>query len=324
MHGALEDLVAVRLLAVVAEPLAVVGEQHEQPAPLRRAQRFDHARELVVDERHLAAVAVDRVLRVAVQELGRRVVGLVAVEVVHEDEAAPPAGRPLQQAERRVGDRLRVALAEARRAGRPRGGIMALEPARGRTPRRAAGADDRSRRVAVVEDRRERRHVAPQRERGVVVQRELRREPAREDGRVRRQRERHVRVRLLEGAAGLHQRVERRRRRAHPAFAAHRVVAQGVDRDERDVGRVVRRRRGAAPAAEPTRPRIRGGERHGEEPRGEEERARRSAAGRGGVGGWHAADCRRRRARRRAGAHFSAARSSSHRSRHSLPPSRAS
>ena len=236
---------AVRVLAVLAERLAVVARDHDEGAVVQLpfAETREEAPDRRVDARDLAVV---RILREALLVRGRRVVRVVRVVEVHPDEHRP-GGAAVEPGERTGDDLAAAPLLRRVRVGavlaRPEARVVDVEAAVEAGSDRPLRVEDHrahERGRAVAGELQQRREVGDrrrQREAEVLhpVERRVR---AGEDRGVRDGRHRRLRVRALEhdGLAG--ERVERGRE-ALPRRAEepHTVGAHGVERDEHDVGR---------------------------------------------------------------------------------------
>ena len=248
---------AVLVLAVGAEPLAVIGQHHDRGPPRRPRllERGDQLPDEVVGERDLAAVGV---AGVALAERRRGCVGRVRVEQVDPGEERPAAvlGQPV----RRVRGGLRPRPLAAPRAGVvvPQVVVEQLEPLP--QPEQARGGErgdeGRGRPAAPAQLLGQRGDVVRQPEAGVVAHAVRRRVEPREDRGVGRRRQRDGgpgarHARPLRG-----QRVQVRRGHRGGAVARDVVGAQRVERDQQqrvDPARGGPGRAGAAAAGETPR-----------------------------------------------------------------------
>jgi hypothetical protein len=227
----------VRRLAVVPERLAVIARDHDpRRAAGATANTFDEARERIVHVGHLLVVT-----RVAAAAMARRgLVRIVRIEQVHPDEESPLAV-PGEPRERRidnfVGPSLGVAFLALARAAR-HAVVVEREPA-GETERvieRIPADERRGRRTGVRERLGHGRHLWGQRVADVVPHPVLLRPEAREQARVRGQRQRRRRVHGREAEAVLGQAHEARHRTARDDA----IRAQRVDRNQQHGGRHAR------------------------------------------------------------------------------------
>ena len=226
------------VLAVVAEALAVVGEKNDERAVVEaaRLQKRDEAPHDLVGGRDLAVVGA---LRVAALEGLRRLVRRVRLVEMEEGEhglAGRSPGDPgLQPALRLASPALHL---PDRLAGRRRLDRVVPEGEPARDARRMIEHDrgDRpARRVAARGQKlgeRRVRGVEPVAD--VVAHAVLERKQARQQRDVRRQRQRHVRNRVLEDERVLRERVERGRLDAAVAVGREMIRAQRVHGDQED------------------------------------------------------------------------------------------
>jgi hypothetical protein len=231
----------VRPLAVLSEPLSVIGgDGDEQPPDRPRARGRQDAAEARVRVGDLALVRAARE-RLALRR--GRVVRSVRVVEVHPREERPRlladpglgGGRDLAAAPLGLqdGGALHVALDAV---------VVAVEAAREtEAPVQHVRADERAGRVpARLQHGRERPGLRGEHVRPVVVHAVVRRLQPGEDRRVGRQGQRHRRPGVLHHEALGRQRVDLRRPARTRAVDAHPVGAQRVDRDQEDARRRLR------------------------------------------------------------------------------------
>ena len=256
---------AVRLLAVLAEALAVVGgDEHERAGEgARLLEPPQQPRELLVDERDLAVVR--RIGEARGEARGRLVRRVRVVVVDPQEERAAVRGRvhpPQDGVRRRVGEALDV-----QRAAR----VVALRQVVVVHVEGAVEAEAAVQREARHERRRAVArlaevlgggpHVRRQRVTSVVPDAVGEGHRPGEDRRVRGSRERHVRDRGREAGAPCGEAVEGRRQCGRAPVAADVVGPQRVDRDQQHVRPAAGRRGGRTGGRRPPA----GGQRqHGE------------------------------------------------------------
>ena len=262
-------------LAVIAEALAVIRQQHDEGLVVEAAaaERRHQASHQLVGVRNLPVVG--RVLRKA----RRRRVGRVRLVQVHEQEE--PRRRPRVEPSIHGRDgvgaiALDVAEGDLGRGRRQR--VVVDVEAGAETGGRAhdVGRDEPGRPVAKrTEHRGQTRLIALQREAHVVADAVLEREAARQDRRVGGQCLWRMRVGLLEHQAVGGQRVDGRRSDSLVAVDREMVRAKRVDQHEHD-GAGERCRAGRQPPTEPYGAHQRGGgqcrDRVTEEPQGSRHR----------------------------------------------------
>ena len=235
--GLVVDQVGVGALAVGSEVLAVVGGDHHQGVfePSAGGDSVEQAADLGVRVGDLALVGIGGVLGA----VGLR--GLVAgvrIVVVRPEEEGPLA--LLEPGQRRVGDRLGVALvvaADVRRARRAHLVVVVLEaPFQPVVLRQHHGGDHRARFVALlVETLGQGGDVLGEAEDPVVSDAVPGRRAPGEDRRVGGQGQRGRRDGGLEEHAAGGQRVQGGSRRVLAPVGSHPVRAQCVDGHQQDV-----------------------------------------------------------------------------------------
>jgi hypothetical protein len=226
---------AVCTLTVLAEALAMVGGQDDDGVGRGRLQeRPQHGLEGRVRGRHLAHVRRARETRR--EGFPRQVRGM---RVVHVDPAEGRTAVALGQPALGRGDGVcATALGQGQRPRRPLELVVvyveAAIEAEARVERERA--HERPRAIAGrLQERGQGGRVGGKPEPRVVAHAVLEGEAAGQDVGVRGQGDDVVRVRLAEHHASAGQAIEDRRGARGGAVRAHRVRAQGVDRDQQDV-----------------------------------------------------------------------------------------
>ncbi len=232
----------MRLLAVVAERLAVIGCDDNERRRRSRPHIVEERREGGVRGGDFAGVRIQRVPRI---ERRRRLVGGVRVEDMDPEKprdcglriadcglARDPRAREGDDGRRGTFGHDEV----RRRAGFTDAIVIHIEALIQSEPRvQRERADERGGRVAGrFEQGRGRARIVRQTVTAVLAQAVLEGIRAGEDARVRRQRQHRVRVCEIETHARRGERIERRRRRGAAVTPQH-VRAQRVDRDQEDV-----------------------------------------------------------------------------------------
>ncbi len=244
MQRRLVGVQAVRLLAVLAQRLAVIAGDHDQRRRLGTGEkRRQQRRQVAVGRGHLAKVGVGGEARGI--RLGR-LVGGVRIEQVDPHEAAP-AALPLPPGERRGHHLVALALGEQELVGAAPLGVVIVvdvEAAVESEPGiERVGADESAGGIAGgMQHGRQRRHAGGHAKALVVAHPVLEGVEAGQDVGVRRQRHHVVGMRRGEHPAAGRQPVQQRRRRRPPPAEPGSVGAQRVDGDEQQVERGRRRR----------------------------------------------------------------------------------
>jgi hypothetical protein len=228
---------AVRVLAVFAQALAVIGRDDHQGWPGQRLEAIEKRSKGVVGPRDLPIVRPIGVL--GAERLGRRI-GRVRIEDMHPPEKAlalagdlvnpgnsardDHIGRPFGHRERRISAELGdLVVVDIEAAGQAKS-FRQRKTADERPGGEACGLEPSGQRRRVVSDA-----IA-----AVVADAVLIREQPGQDGRVRRQRHDRVRVREVEARAARGEPVQIGRLGA-AAVGAKNVGAKGIDGDDEDM-----------------------------------------------------------------------------------------